>query len=132
MEAVLGRGGQINSFEWVFSPRGDDGRPRPLFDRATGKVDPEVAEAWKAYDIHRILRERWGELQEPLSGKIHIYMGNDDTFFLDEAVRRMKQGMSRLGGDVVIEMMPGDHSSILYGDLTNRIFADMQRTIATP
>ena len=44
MEDVLGDGGQLRSFEAVFSPLGPDGRPRPLWDRATGAIDPEVAQ----------------------------------------------------------------------------------------
>ncbi len=57
LERVLGPyGGQFASFDWVFSPKGPDGRPLPLFDRATGDVDPEVAAYWRDhYDIaHRI------------------------------------------------------------------------------
>jgi hypothetical protein len=49
-ERVLGNyGGQLASFEWVFSPRGKDGRPMPLFDRDTGKIDSEVAAYWEAH-----------------------------------------------------------------------------------
>ena len=48
IEAVEGvHGGQMSSFEWVFSPRGPDGRPEPMFDRATGAVDPAVIAYWR-------------------------------------------------------------------------------------
>jgi len=55
-ERVLGDyGGQLASFEWVFSPRGEDGRPMSLFDRDSGAIDPEVAAYWKKhYDIARL------------------------------------------------------------------------------
>jgi hypothetical protein len=58
MEAVLGDyGGQLASFEWVFSPRGPDGRPLPMFNRTTGAVDPLVVAYWgEHYDIARVLR----------------------------------------------------------------------------
>ena len=47
-ERVLGDyGGQMSSFEWVFSPRGGDGRPEQLFDRVTGQIDTGVAHAWE-------------------------------------------------------------------------------------
>jgi hypothetical protein len=56
LETVLGPyGGQLASFEWVFSPRGADGHPMPMFDRTTGEVDPLVVQAWQKYDIARIL-----------------------------------------------------------------------------
>jgi hypothetical protein len=59
-ERVLGDyGGQLASFEWVFSPRGKDGRPMPLFDRDTGKIDPEVAAYWeKHYDIANLATDQ--------------------------------------------------------------------------
>ncbi len=129
MEEAIGDGGQIRSFEWVFSPRGLDGRPRPLFDRTNGEIDPEVAEAWKAYDIARVLKENWKTLGPKLKGKIHVYMGEQDTFYLDEATRRLREQMKELDSDAVIEMMPGDHSSILFGDLRQRIIDDMSQTV---
>lgn len=65
MEVVFGRGGQLFSFEAVFSPRGPDGRPRPLWDRSTGAIDPVTALAWKKYDIRLILENNWSD---PRSG----------------------------------------------------------------
>ncbi|HSQ56451.1 MAG TPA: alpha/beta hydrolase-fold protein, partial [Gemmata sp.] len=51
MESYLGRGGQLGSFEAVFSPRGPDGKPRLLWDRRTGAIDLAVAKTWEKYDI---------------------------------------------------------------------------------
>ncbi|MEE2906771.1 MAG: alpha/beta hydrolase-fold protein [Planctomycetota bacterium] len=129
MEEAIGDGGQIRSFEWVFSPRGDDGRPRPLFDRTTGDIDPEVAEAWKAYDIAYILQENWETLGPKLQGKIHVYMGDADTFYLDGATRLLKAQMAELKTDAVVTIIPGDHSSILFGKLRNTIRDDMVTTL---
>lgn len=131
MEESIGDGGQIRSFEWVFSPRGEDGRPRPLFDRTTGAIDPEVAEAWKAYDIARILKENWGTLGPKLEGRIHVYMGDADTFYLDGATRLLKTQMAEIDSDAVVTIIPGDHSSILFGNLRNTILTDMAATLNT-
>ena len=87
METVMGHGGQLASFEAVFSPRGADGRPRPLWDRATGAVDPETARAWEKYDIRRKLEREWKTLGPKLAGKLHVYTGAEDTFYLEGAVR---------------------------------------------
>ena len=128
MEEALGDGGQIRSFEWVFSPTDGNGRPKPLFDRRTGVIDSEVVEAWKNYDISLILLNRWDELAPSLAGKIHVYMGNDDTFYLDKAARLMKTRCEENEMDVEIVMLPGDHSSILFGTLSRRILKDMKAT----
>lgn len=65
LERVLGPyGGQLTSFEWVFSPRGADGRPLPMFDRDTGKVDPAVVTYWRThYDISARVAAQWPHAQ---------------------------------------------------------------------
>lgn len=128
MEKTLGDGGQIRSFEWVFSPTDGNGRPKPLFDRRSGVIDSEVVEAWRNYDISLILLNRWDELAPSLAGKIHVYMGNEDTFYLDEAARLMKTRCEENDMDVEIVMLPGDHSSILFGTLSKQILMDMKAT----
>jgi hypothetical protein len=67
-EVVLGAyGGQLASFEWVFSPRGADGLPVPMFDRTTGTVDSAVIAYWKEhYDVAEHLRHHWPELRRDL------------------------------------------------------------------
>jgi hypothetical protein len=98
-ENVLGDyGGQIDSFDWVFSPRGNDGRPQPLFDRVTGKIDPTVARYWRDhFDISWIIRRDWTGMRSVLDGKIHLIMGTLDTFHLDEAARLLEQELKTLG-----------------------------------
>src|SRR5262249_1057728 len=75
-ETVMGPGGQIHSFEAVFSPRSAGGEPRPLFSRTTGAVDPETAKAWEAYDIRLVLERNWSTLGPKLKGKLHIVAGS--------------------------------------------------------
>ncbi len=108
-ENVLGDyGGQIDSFDWVFSPRGEDGRPQPLFDRATGRVDPTVAKYWRDnFDISHILRRDWKSLKPVLDGKIHLIMGTMDTFHLDEAAKLLDQEMKTLGARAGFYWMEG-------------------------
>lgn len=115
------RGEQLGSFEGVFSPRGSDGQPLLLWNRDTGAVDPKVAEAWKRYDIGLTLRTHWKELEPKLRGKIHVYMGDKDTFYLDGAVRLLQVDMKALGADVTIEILPGDHSTVMTSALVTRI-----------
>jgi hypothetical protein len=107
MEEVLGRGGQLQSFEAVFSPRGPDGKPAKLWDRATGKLDPTVAEAWKKYDISLILRSNWSTLGPKLPGKLRIICGDQDTFYLERAVLKLRDTLTELKSDAQIEIIPG-------------------------
>jgi hypothetical protein len=126
MEVVHGEGGQLRSFEWVFSPRGDDGLPMPLYDRETGAVDPDVAASWRRYDIRHQLESNWNTLAPKLRGKLHVFMGELDTFYLDGATRLLEQSLARLGSDAVIEIVPGaDHSSVSTRRLSQRIDEEM-------
>jgi S-formylglutathione hydrolase FrmB len=139
LEAVVGPyGGQLASFEWVFSPRGPDGRPAPLFDRFTGEIDPTVAAYWRAhYDIVQRLNNDWKTIGPDLQGKIHLIVGTDDTFYLDGAAHSLQSALDRLGGNAHFTFLPGRSHFDLYkeGDdrfaLFDRIAAEMYR-VARP
>jgi len=108
MERVLGPyGGQFASFNWVFSPKGPDGRPEPLFDFATGDVNPSVAAYWRDhYDIAYRIRHHWPEFKADLDGKIHLYVGTADTFYLDGAAHLLKQAFDSVGAHADITFVP--------------------------
>ena len=90
MELAMGTknrsGQQIDIFEAVYGPIGPDGYVKPLFNKRSGEIDPEVAEYWKDYDIHSYLKKNWSWLGPKLKGKLHIYIGDMDTFYLNNAV----------------------------------------------
>ncbi|MFN0054564.1 MAG: alpha/beta hydrolase-fold protein [Planctomycetales bacterium] len=126
MEEVLGFGGQLHSFEAVFSPRGADGKPLRVWDRKTGVVDTAAAEHWKKYDIRLILESRWDELGPQLGGKLHVIMGEEDTFYLEGATRLLGEALRKLDSDAVVELVPGkDHSNIFSPELVRRIREEM-------
>ena len=106
-EAVLGPGGQIHSFEAVFSKRKPDGTPELVFDRESGVVDLAVAKSWEPYDIDLIIQSNWTELKEKLEGRVHVYAGEVDTFFLEGAVALLSETFENLEADVVCETIPG-------------------------
>lgn len=117
MDDVLGRGGQLRSFEAVFSPLDSDGMPRRLWDRTTGQIDPEVAKAWQAYDIRLKLKRNWKELEPKLRGKLHIRTGSLDTYYLEGAVVRLAESLKKLGSDAQITIVPGaDHNTVLNAE----------------
>jgi hypothetical protein len=87
-----GRSGeQFDIWQAVYGPVGDDGYPKQIFDKQTGEIDHGVADYWrKHYDLEAILERDWPTLGPKLEGKIHIYVGSDDTYFLNDAVYRME------------------------------------------
>ncbi len=94
-EAVLGSkgrsGGQRDVWLTLFGPVGEDGYPRPLWDKMTGEIDPEVAEYWREnFDLRYILERDWETLGPKLKGKIHIYCGDMDNSYLNNAVYLME------------------------------------------
>ena len=126
MDDVLGRGGQLRSFEAVFSPRGDDGLPVKCWDRDTGEVDPAIVEHWKQYDISKLLETHWEELKGDLAGKLHIFTGSQDTFLLTKAVQLLKQRLADLGSDAEVEIIDGrNRFDILTPELHSRIYQAM-------
>jgi enterochelin esterase-like enzyme len=108
-EQTLGPyGGQLASFEWVFSPKGKDGAPEPMFDRETGAVDPKVAAYWHDhYDLAHIAESTWAERGADLKGRIHLFVGTADTFYLDGAAHKFEAVLTRLGGDPHFTYLPG-------------------------
>ncbi|HVI56105.1 MAG TPA: alpha/beta hydrolase-fold protein [Luteibacter sp.] len=116
LERVLGAyGGQLASFEWVFSPRGKDGRPQPMFNRDTGVIDPAVVAYWRDhYDIAQRLRTHWPELKPDLDGKIHLIVGTADTFYLDGSAKLLKDTLDGLHAKSDIRFLPGKTHFDLY------------------
>lgn len=70
----------------VFTPIADDGYPKPLWDWRTGRIDPQVAEKWKKYDLALYLKENWSWLGPKLAGKLHLFAGDMDNAYLNLGV----------------------------------------------
>src|SRR5713101_6639817 len=101
-EAALGdhgrSGEQFDIWQAVYSPVGADGYPQPIFDKATGEIDHNVAAYWKEhYDLDAKLQRDWATLGPKLQGKIHLYVGSDDTYFLNDAVYLMEDFLKTTG-----------------------------------
>ena len=87
-----GRSGeQFDIWQAVYGPVGEDGYPQPIFNKETGEIDHTTAEYWhEHYDLEHILETNWATLGPKLEGKIHIYVGSDDTYMLNDAVYKME------------------------------------------
>jgi hypothetical protein len=96
MENAIGNnsrsGGQWDIWQAVFSPQGNDGYPKPIWDKKTGLIDKEVAAYWKENcDLRYILERDWKTLGPKLEGKIRIYCGDMDNFYLNNAVYLLEE-----------------------------------------
>jgi hypothetical protein len=105
-EAALGdhgrSGDQFDIWQAVYSPEGKDGYPLSIFDKTTGAIDHKTAEYWREhYDLDAILQRDWARGENPLGpklqGKIHLYVGADDTYFLNDAVYLMQDFLEKTG-----------------------------------
>jgi hypothetical protein len=95
-EWVLGThsrsGDQWDIWQAVYSPVGDDGYPKPIWDKLTGRIDRSVADYWREhYDLGHILKRDWPKLGKKLQGKIHLYCGTMDNFYLNNAVSLVEE-----------------------------------------
>jgi len=80
-------GQQWDIWEAVYSPIGPDGYPQRIWDKKTGEINPEVANYWKEnYDLAYIMKRDWATLGPKLKGKVHIYCGDMDNYYLNNAV----------------------------------------------
>jgi hypothetical protein len=95
LELVLGdnsrSGGQWDIWEATYSPQNKEGYPTRIWDKYTGEIDHKVAEYWKEnFDLRHILERDWDKLGDKLKGKIHIYCGDMDNYYLNNAVYLME------------------------------------------
>ena len=106
-----GRSGeQWDIWQAVYGPVGADGYPQPIFNKETGKIDHKVAEYWhEHYDLRAILEKNWPTLGPKLQGKIHIYCGSMDTYFLNDAVYLMEDFLKSTSN-------PPYDGEVKYGD----------------
>ncbi|MBY0460286.1 MAG: hypothetical protein K2V38_23465 [Gemmataceae bacterium] len=122
LERVLGRGGNwhLGGRDWaswnaVYGPKGKDGLPVPLWDGKTGAINKDVLDHWKKYDLKLYMEKNWATLGPKLAGKVNVWVGDSDDYFLNAAVRRFKDSADRLkepkfDGVILIEARKG-HSS---------------------
>jgi enterochelin esterase-like enzyme len=109
LEDVLGSHGrsaqQFEAWEAVYGPVGADGYPKPLWDKRSGTIDKSVAAYIKehGYDLAAYLQDHWKTLGPQLQGKLHLYVGDMDNFYLNLAVYRLEEQLKNAGSDATFE-----------------------------
>ncbi len=97
LAAVLGSRGRstdyLEAWEASFGPVGEDGYPRPLWDKRTGAIDHEVARYWRenGYDLRYYLEANWTEIGPDLVGKLHFLCGDMDNYYFNHPVNLMEE-----------------------------------------
>ncbi|AWX43764.1 hypothetical protein HME9304_00755 [Flagellimonas maritima] len=114
LELVLGTksrsGQQWDIWEATYSPQGEDGYPERIWDKMTGDINPKVADYWREnFDLRHILERDWNKLGDNLKGKIHIYCGDMDNYYLNNAVYLMEDFLESTTD-------PYYEGEVLYGD----------------
>jgi hypothetical protein len=90
-------GGQWAIWNAVFAPVAEDGYPKPLWDPLTGKIDKSVAEwAKERYDLRAYLEKNWPAIGSKLAGKIRVYVGRMDNFYLNEACYLLEETLAAM------------------------------------
>jgi len=102
-------GGQYDIWQAVFGPVGADGYPQPIFDKVSGAIDPQVAAYWREhFDLSYIIQRDWPTLAPKLRGKIHLYVGSGDNYYLTDSVYFAQERLESL--------QPPYEGTVAYGD----------------
>ncbi len=100
-------GEQWGSWNATYGPRAADGRPAPLWDPKTGKINRDMVDHWKKYDLRMVLEKNWKALGPKLRGKLTIWVGEADDYFLNNAVHLLDAFLSKAD--------PPYEGKIIYG-----------------
>lgn len=117
-------GDQWDVWESVYSPVGTNGYPKPIWNKLTGSIDRSVADYWREhYDLSHILRRDWATLGPKLRGKLRIYVGDMDNYYLNNAVYLVE--------DFLRSANPPADAVVDYGDRAEHCWnGDQTRTNA--
>jgi hypothetical protein len=118
-------GQQFDIWEAVYSPVGADGYPKPIWNKRTGAIDSTVAAYWKEhFDLSYIMKRDWAKIGNKLKGKVHIYCGDMDNYYLNNAVYLTEEMLKALDsptydgevdyGDRAEHCWNGDHTQPNY------------------
>ncbi len=125
-------GGQWDIWEATYSPVGPDGYPKRLWNKTTGVIDKSVAEQWKKYDLLQVLRNNWPTLGPKVADKLHFYVGDMDTYYLNNAVERLNEYLSEVNnpkftGEVVFQRRAPHCWGPRGGELLRKLAAQVDK-----
>jgi len=124
-------GNQWGAWNALYSPKGADGLPVAAFDPLTGKIDTTAVEHWKKYDLLMHVQDNWETLGPKLQGKIYVWNGDMDNYYLNNAMRDFDTYMKSTenpSSDAVIEFdaMEGHCSKYSHRKVLEAIHARLK------
>ncbi len=126
-ELVLGTHGrsadQYNIWQAVFGAAvGTDGYPAYVWDPMSGTIDKNVVQYWHDhYDLTAWMQSHWATLAPKLDGKLHIAVGDEDTYYLDNAVYLMQDMMNKQTPKIAAEFDYGRKQPHCYDGTYGRM-----------
>lgn len=85
----------------VFGAQGYNGYPLEPWDKVTGEIYPEAVQYWKPFDLSDYVVTNFNSsrnLGAALAGRIFIYVGTWDNYFLNEGVMEFQKRTDAVGG----------------------------------
>ena len=85
----------------VFGVQGYNNYPLEPWDKITGEIYPEAVEYWKPMDLSNYITSNWNNsrnLGETLAGRVYIYVGSWDNYYLNEGVMEFQKRTDAIGG----------------------------------
>ena len=101
--------GQFSAFMALYSPKGEDGLPAPLFHPTTGSMDTTLRDSWRRFDYLDYAQKNWKELGPKVEGKIFVSVSDMDDFYLSYAMRQFYEYLETTTSpksDAEIEFLP--------------------------
>jgi hypothetical protein len=129
-QAVVRGADQLTSFEAFLGRPADTGEPAAPVDRRTGSIDRKAVQDWARYDLARILARRWSEIRPRVERKLRIWVGEDDDYFLDEAVRLFDRELNERRAEAHVEIIPGAGYEVWADDLRTLIHTRIDDLVA--
>lgn len=129
MEVVYGEGYQIGSYESVFGKKDIDGKPEKVFNRKTGQINLITAKHWEKYDIAKILENMDSQQLKAIDGKIHLFVSNDDDYFLDLGVKGLKSITDKKNLNIEFLFMDGLGHNVWTDELRKKIHHDIDNLL---
>jgi len=125
-------GGQWDIWEATYSPVGPDGYPRRIWNKQTGEVDRAVAESWRKFDLRQILETNWATLGPKVAHKLHIYIGDMDSYYLNNAVEKLNEFLlkadnPKFTGEIVFQRRAPHCWGPRGADLMEKMAAHVER-----
>jgi|GEM_PF-93749 len=90
--------GQWDIWNAAFGAQGANCYPLEPWDKVSGAIVPGAVDRWRGMDMSQVLRDNWDTLGPVLRGKLHVWVGTQDTYYLNGGVTALQNTIQALSG----------------------------------